>query len=48
MQPDKMALYKHTLLQVHKGIEETTIIAEYYIHTVLLAAREQEIFLLEA
>lgn len=48
MQPDKMALYKHTLQQAHKGIEETTVSAENYIRTVLLAAQEQEIFLLEA
>lgn len=48
MQPDKMALYQHTLQQVHKRVKETTIIAEYCIHIVLLAAREQEIFLLEA
>ena len=48
MHPVKTALYKHTLQQVHKGIEATTVIAEYYIHTILLAAQEQEIFLLEA
>lgn len=41
MPPDEMALYKHGLQQVQKGIEETPTITKYYIHIILLAAQEQ-------